>query len=708
MEPKANRLITEKSPYLQQHAHNPVDWYPWGEEAFALARAEDKPIFLSIGYSTCHWCHVMEHESFEDEDIAALMRATVVAVKVDREERPDLDNLYMTFCQALTGRGGWPLNVFLTPDGQPFFAGTYFPKESGFGRTGMRELLQRVHMAWTSNRQAVIGNATQILDAVRSQLEARDAGETAEPGEAQLDAARNELAAAYDAANGGFGGAPKFPSPHNLLFLLREFRRTGREENLAMVTATLDAMRRGGVFDQIGLGLHRYSTDAHWFVPHFEKMLYDQALTAMAATEAYLATGDAEWRRMARDIFEYVHRDLTGPDGAFYSAEDADSEGVEGKFYVWTESEIRAVLAGDEAGLFMDVYGIAPGGNFHDEATGQATGANIPFLEEPIAAVAGKKGLGPAELASRLERSRELLLAARQKRVRPLCDDKVLTDMNGLMIAALAKAARAFDDEELAGRAKRASDFLLAKMLLPDSRLLHRLRLGEAAVTGMLDDYAFLAWGLLELYQTVFDPAYLAQAVALAKAMVRHFGDAAGGLFLTPDDGEALLLRQKTYYDAAIPSGNSVAFLVLTTLYRLTGEKSFMEEASRLARAAGPWVAGHPSGFTFFLCGLSQMLAPSAEVTIAGDPDAPDTHALARALFERYLPEVAVVLRPAGEEPNDEPDIVALAPFTRFQLPMGDRAAAHVCRAGSCQPPTPDPAAMLALLDKGKPGAAGG
>lgn len=700
MDRKANRLIHEKSPYLQQHAYNPVDWLPWGEEAFALARDEDKPIFLSIGYSTCHWCHVMEHESFEDEDIAALMRATVVAVKVDREERPDLDNLYMTFCQALTGRGGWPLNVFLTPDGRPFFAGTYFPKDSGFGRTGLRELLQRVHMAWKSNRQAVLGNASQILDAIRDQLDKRGAGEAGDPGEAELDAAKQELTRLFDVEHGGFGGAPKFPSPHNLLFLLREYRRTGQPENLSMVTATLDAMRRGGVFDQIGLGLHRYSTDERWLVPHFEKMLYDQALTAMAATEAFLATGEEGPRRMALDIFEYVRRDLTGPEGAFYSAEDADSEGVEGKFYVWTADEIRALLPGDEAALFMDIYGVTPDGNFHDEATGQATGANIPFLKESIPAAAARRGLDPAETEARLAKCRERLLAARQQRVRPLCDDKVLTDLNGLMIAALAKAARAFNEEELAGRAVKAANFVWEKLALPEGRLLHRLRLGEAAVTGMLDDYAFLAWGLVELYQTVFDPDCLRRAVILARAMIRHCGDPAGGFFLTPDDGEALLLRQKTYYDAAIPSGNSVAFLVLTTLYRLTGDKTFMEEATRLARAAAPWVAGHPSGFTFFLCGLSQILAPAAEVTLAGHPDAPDTHGLARALFDRYLPEVAVVLRPDGEEP----DIVGLAPFTRFQLPVDGKAAAHVCRAGSCQPPTTDPATMLDLLNKGKPG----
>ena len=699
MERKPNRLIHEKSPYLQQHAHNPVDWFPWGEEAFALARAEDKPIFLSIGYSTCHWCHVMERESFEDEDIAALMRATLVAVKVDREERPDLDTLYMTFCQALTGRGGWPLTVVLTPDGQPFFAGTYFPKESGFGRMGMRDLLQRLYMAWKGNRQAVIDSASQILGAVRDQLAAKEEG-GAQPGADDLDAARKELGMLFDAANGGFGGAPKFPSPHNLLFLLREYRRAKDPTCLAMVRATLDAMRRGGVFDHVGLGFHRYATDAVWLVPHFEKMLYDQALLAMAYTEGWLVTGEAAYERTAREIFDYVRRDLTSPEGAFYSAEDADSEGVEGKFYVWTAAEIREALPEADAALFASVYGLVEDGNYHDEATGAATGANIPFLADPLDAVAARMGLAPDALQTRLDGCRQTLLALREKRVRPLCDDKVLTDVNGLMIAALAKAARAFDDEDLAGRARRAADHILDRLLLPEGRLLHRLRQGEAAVTGMLDDYAFLAWGLTELYQTIFDPAYLGEAVTVAKAMLRHFEDPAGGFFLTADDGETLLLRQKTAYDAAIPSGNSVAFFVLTTLYRLTGEKDFMESASRLAAFIAPRLAGHASGYVFFLCGLSQLLTPGAEVTIAGDPDAPDTQALARAIGSRYLPEVAVVLRP--DDP--EPEIAALAPYTRFQLPVNGRAAAHVCRAGSCQPPTTDVAKMLVLLEE--PGAA--
>jgi uncharacterized protein YyaL (SSP411 family) len=689
-----NRLIREKSPYLLQHARNPVDWFPWGEEAFAKARAEDKPVLLSIGYSTCHWCHVMERESFEDEDIAALMNAVVVSVKVDREERPDLDALYMSVCHALTGRGGWPLTVFLTPDKEPFFAGTYFPKESAYGRTGLRELLQRVHMSWKTNRQAVVNNAGQIMDAVREHLAGAAGAASAEPDEAVLDAARAQLAGIFDAQNGGFGGAPKFPSPHNLLFLLREYRRTGDASCRDMACRTLAAMRRGGVYDHVGFGLHRYATDAHWFLPHFEKMLYDQALTVMACVEAYQASGDDCHKTMALEILEYVRRDLTSPEGLFYSAEDADSEGVEGKFYVWSADELRRLL-GDEAALVMAAMGATEEGNAHDEATGETTGANILHLPRPLDETAATLGMAAEKLAERLESCRRILLAERGKRVRPLCDDKVLTDNNGLMLAALAKAARAFDDEELAGRAVTAAEALLGRLARPDGRLLHRLRDGEAAIDGLLDDYVFLAWGLVELYQTVFDTAYLRRAAALMQAVAKRFADPAeGGFFLAPDDGEQLLVRQKIFFDAAVPSGNSVAYFTLTTLFRLTGDPAFKEQATALARAMAPRLADQAAGYAFFLCGLSQVLGKASEVTLAGDPGSPEIQALARAVFGRYLPEVAVALRPD----EDEPDIVALAPFTRFQLPKDGRAAAHVCRDGSCQPPTTDPATMLRLL----------
>jgi len=671
--PTPNRLIHEKSPYLQQHAHNPVDWYPWGEEAFAQARAENKPIFLSIGYATCHWCHVMERESFEDEDVAALMRSTVVAIKVDREERPDLDMLYMAFCQAMTGQGGWPLNVILTPEGQPFFAATYLPKESGFGHTGLKELLGHLYMAWSTNHQAVIGSASQLLEAVRVQLET-PAG-TADLDAASLETADTALTASFDAARGGFGGAPKFPSPHNLLFLLREWRRTGRTPLRDMVISTLTAMRAGGIWDHVGFGFHRYATDDRWFLPHFEKMLYDQALLAMAYTEGYLATGRPELRQTTLDIFEYVRRDLTSPDGLFYSAEDADSEGVEGKFYVWTATEIRELLPPEEAGLFLAAYGLTEEGNWVSEATGQATGANIPFLPVPLDRFAADRGLAPEAVAATLARCRGILLAAREKRVRPLCDDKVLTDWNGLMVAALAKAARAFGDAALAERASCAAAKLLAALGRPSGRLLHRLRQDEAAIPGLLDDYAFLAWGLIELYQTTFDPKLLSAATELAQTLLEHFAMPQGGFSLSADDAEALIVRQRVFFDAAIPSGNSVAFFVLTTIFRLTGRQEFRDAATALSRAAAAQVAEHTASVSFLLCGLSQLLAPAAEVTVTGRTDAPDSKALLAALAGRYLPEVTVTV-----DPGDGP------------------AVARVCRAGACQTPVSTPDALLALL----------
>jgi uncharacterized protein len=674
-----NRLSHEKSPYLLQHAHNPVDWYPWGEEAFAKARAEDKPIFLSIGYATCHWCHVMERESFEDEDVAALMRTIVVAVKVDREERPDLDMLYMAFCQAMTGRGGWPLNVILTPQGEPIFAATYLPKESGLGRTGIKDLLQRLYLVWTRNRQEVAGSAARLLEAVRAQSEQQaDAGDL---DSGSLQAAAGELAADFDAVHGGFGRAPKFPSPHNLLFLLREWRRTKKPDSLSMVEATLTAMRAGGIWDHLGLGFHRYATDDHWFLPHFEKMLYDQALLAMAYTEGFLATGRADFRQTALDILEYVRRDLTGPDGLCFTAEDADSEGVEGKFYVWTVAEVRELLPDPDAELFCAAYGLTEAGNFHDEATGQTTGANVPSLPVPLAQFAAARELDLEELETRLADCRTVLLAARGRRIRPLCDDKVLTDVNGLMLAALAKAARAFGDAGLAERARRLATAVLGRLRREDGRLLHRLRDGQAAIPGLLDDYAFLAWGLLELHQATDETPWFETAVALARTLLDHFAAEKGGLYLTADDGEKLLVRQRTFFDAAIPSGNSVAYGVLTSLLRLTGSQAFGNAALALSRAAAATARERPSAITALLGGLSVLLTPAAEVAITGNPDAPDTRALHDALAGRYLPEVLLRPRPRDAAATDAP------------------ATAQVCRGGACQAPVTTPEALLARLE---------
>jgi uncharacterized protein YyaL (SSP411 family) len=496
----ANRLVQEKSPYLLQHAFNPVDWYPWGDEAFEKAKQQDKPIFLSIGYSTCHWCHVMERESFEDEHVARALNRVFVCIKVDREERPDIDSIYMAACQAMTGSGGWPLSILMTPEKRPFFAATYIPKTSHFDRMGLLELTERVEMLWQKSREEV----NQAADKILAELQAAN---TITPGEGMsedmLDLAYTQLAARYDSDYGGFGQAPKFPTPHNLTFLLRYWQRTGKREALEIVEKTLTQMSRGGICDHLGFGFHRYSTDRQWLLPHFEKMLYDQALLAIAFLEAYQATGRSSFANTAREIFTYVLRDMTGQEGGFYSAEDADSEGEEGKFYVWSSAELQAILGEEDAALFSKVYNIRPEGNFFDEATHRLTGKNIPHLTMTPPALAGVADAEHREMSDRLTEIRKKLYQTRSHRVPPHKDDKVLTDWNGLMIAALAIGGRVLNDASFTKAARKAAEFVLAR-LKKDGRLLKRYRQGTAALPAHLDDYAFMVWGLLELYETTF------------------------------------------------------------------------------------------------------------------------------------------------------------------------------------------------------------
>ena len=576
-ESRTNRLIREKSPYLLQHAYNPVDWYTWGDEAFEKARKEDKPIFLSIGYSTCHWCHVMEHESFEDTEVARLMNEAFVSIKVDREERPDLDHVYMTVCQMMTGAGGWPLNVILTPDRKPFFAGTYFPKESRFGRLGMMDLAPRIEELWRTQREQVLQSASKIMLALR---QVPDSSPGQVPGKDVLDSAYQQLAERFDPVQGGFSQAPKFPTPHNMLFLLRYWKRTGETRALEMVEKTLQAMRLGGIYDHVGFGFHRYSTDAEWLVPHFEKMLYDQAMLAMAYTEAYQATGKSEYAKTAQEIFAYVLRDMTAPNGGFYSAEDADSEGVEGKFYVWNLEDIDRVLESGEADLVKRVFNAKLSGNFEEEATGRLTGSNILHQKSSLSEVASELKLSREELEERLQEARKKLFAAREKRIHPHKDDKILTDWNGLMIAALSKGAQAFDQPKYADAARKAADFIFKTMRDPSGRLLHRFRDGEAALHAHVDDYSFLIWGLLELYEASFDVHYLQSALTLNDDFMAHFWDAGGGgLYFTADDAEELLLRKKEIYDGATPSGNSVAALNLLRLARITANADLEQRA---------------------------------------------------------------------------------------------------------------------------------
>jgi uncharacterized protein YyaL (SSP411 family) len=689
-----NRLKSEKSPYLLQHADNPVDWYPWEKEAFDKARKENKPIFLSIGYSTCHWCHVMEHESFEDSEVAKLMNENFISIKVDREERPDIDKIYMTVCQMLTGSGGWPLTIVMTPDKKPFFAATYIPKESKFGRTGLVNLIPQIKNIWTTKRDEVLNSANQIY----SSLEQTSKNLPAEVlDESTLKRAYDQLAQRFDSQFGGFGGEPKFPTPHNLLFLLRYWKRSGSKDALNMVEKTLQAMRKGGIYDHIGFGFHRYSTDKQWLVPHFEKMLYDQAMLAMAYSEAYQATGEKKYEKTVREIFTYVLRDMTAKEGGFYSAEDADSEGKEGKFYLWTQDEIKQILTEEKSAFFIKVFNFEKDGNFNEEATQRKTGNNILHLKKPLAEIASEFKMSEHSLQKRLKTAQQKLFSMREKRIHPLKDDKILTDWNGLMIAALAKGARLSDEPHYTERAKRAAEFILKNMRLADGRLLHRYRDGQAAVVANLDDYAFFIWGLIELYETTFDVNYLQRALDLNRDMISHFwDDKNGGFYFTPDDGENLIVRQKEVYDGAVPSGNSVAMLNLLRLGRITANAYFEEKAAKIGCAFSNTVKQLPVAHTQFMLALDYTTGPSYEIVIVGDPRGEDTTDVLKALRTQFIPNKVVVLRPSSQK---APDITRISAYTKNLASLDGKATVYVCTNYTCKMPTTNTNKMLDLLN---------
>jgi hypothetical protein len=640
----------------------------------------------------------MEHESFEDPEVARLMNKAFVSIKVDREERPDLDHVYMTVCQMMTGAGGWPLNVILTPDRKPFFAGTYFPKESRFGRLGMMDLAPRIEELWSTQREEVLKSAGKIMLALR---QVPDSTPGNVPGIEVLDSAYQQLAERFDPVLGGFSQAPKFPTPHNMLFLLRYWKRTGNTKALDMVEKTLQAMRSGGIYDHVGFGFHRYSTDSEWLVPHFEKMLYDQAMLAMTYTEAYQATGKSEYAGTAREIFAYVLRDMTAPNGGFYSAEDADSEGVEGKFYVWNIEEIGRVLDPNEADLVKRVFNAKPSGNFSEEATGRLTGSNILHLKRPLSTVASELNISREELERRLEEARKKLFDAREKRIHPHKDDKILTDWNGLMIAALSKGAQALDRPEYADAAKEAADFILRTMRDSSGRLLHRFRDDEAALAAHVDDYSFLIWGLLELYEAGFDVRYLENALKLNEEFMAHFWDAqAGAFFFTADDAEELLVRKKEVYDGATPSGNSVAALNLMRLGRMTANADLEHRAELVARAFSGSIRQFPSAYTQMLVALEFALGPSYEVVIAGRSGADDTRLMLKELRRAFVPGKVVLLRPMDE---DRPAISTIASYTAKQVSLDSKATAYVCANYQCELPTTEPNKMLELLGMKNP-----
>jgi uncharacterized protein YyaL (SSP411 family) len=685
-----NRLIHEKSPYLLQHANNPVDWYPWGDEAFEKADKEKKPIFLSIGYSTCHWCHVMAHESFEDPDVAHLMNTFFINIKVDREERPDIDKIYMTVCQMMTGSGGWPLTIIMTPDTRPFFAATYIPKENRFGKIGMLELLPRIDEIWKSSRDEIEQTADNIVTSLASI--AVDS-KREEPTEDILTSAYDHLVHIFDDDHGGFGIAPKFPSPQNLLFLLRYWKRNDSKHALEMVEKTLKEMHNGGIHDHIGFGFHRYSVDHTWFLPHFEKMLYDQAMIAIAYIEAYQSTGNDLYAETSRRIFDYVLQHMTSPEGGFYSAEDADSEGEEGKFYVWTHDEIAEILDKDEAEIMINVFNMKKSGNFLDEATGIKAGKNILYRTKSIADMAADRGISEGDLSEAIERARRKLYEAREERIHPHKDDKILVDWNGLMIAALAKGGQVFENADYVNAAGKAVEFILHRMRRDDGRLFHRFREGEAGISAHIDDYAFFVWGLLELYEATFDVDHLKQARELNTDLIDNFWDYEdGGFFFTPADGENLIIRQKEIYDGALPSGNAIAMWNMLRLGRMTTNTELLDMAWQTGSAFFGTVKQSPAAYAQLMVALDFAFGPSYEVVVAGHPQAEDTKEMLRNLNAHFIPNKVVIFRPTDEEPAE---IAGIAEFTKDLTAIEGTATAYVCLHNTCELPTTDIKRML-------------
>jgi len=676
-ENKPNRLINEKSPYLLQHAYNPVDWYPWSQEALDKAKAEDKPIFLSIGYSSCHWCHVMEEECFEDQQVADLLNQAFVCIKVDREERPDLDAAYMAVCQAMGRSCGWPLNILLTSKLNPFYAASYIPKYSRAGLVGMLDLVPQIMRIWKGQRAQLEVVGADIKSRIEY-LEKRTPQESL--GKDVLKDTFERLTLDFDKENGGFGTAPKFPSPHKLLFLMRYYARTQEPKALTMVKQTLRQMRLGGIFDQIGLGFHRYSTDPQWLVPHFEKMLYDQALLTLAYVEAYQVTGARKFKITTKETLDYCIKDLSAPEGGFFSAQDADSEGEEGKYYLWTMQEVLDSLDPSDADLAVHLFGLKEDGNFPNSGV-----KNILYLAEPLDELASYKGLTLDELIMRLGKIQHMLFEDRKKRVPPTIDDKVLSDWNGLIVAALAKVGSVLNEPKYTEAAIRTADFILGHMRQGND-LYHRYAKGEAAINGFLDDYAFFTWGLIELYEATFEDKYLQSAVALTKTMVAKFWDDKNGGFYHAQTSEAGLPKLKQLYDGAAPSGNSVALYNLLRLSRLTNELTFDTRATQMTKTFAQEIEGAPEAYTFFLSAYDFLSGPSFNVTLVGERSQKDTAEMLDALKKRYLPTTTVAIKSPEK------------PALDYQQIEG-KATAYVCRDQMCLPATNHIATMLEQLE---------
>jgi len=681
-----NRLITSSSPYLLQHAHNPVDWYPWGEEAFEKARLEDKPVFLSIGYSTCHWCHVMAHESFEDEEVARLLNDNFISIKVDREERPDIDQFYMTAATSLIGRGGWPLTIVMGADKRPFFAGTYFPKESSPGRVGLLDLLPRITAAWKMQRAEITSDMDQIMQLLQRQ-NTSVAG--AAPNQAILERGANDYQNTYDRLNGGFGSAPKFPSPHNLVFLLRESYRTGNPRYRDMALHTLKQMRLGGIYDHIGFGFHRYSTDSRWQVPHFEKMLYDQANLLLAYTEAWEVSADPLFRQTMQEIFRYLSDKLKSLQGGYYSAEDADSEGEEGKFYVWNWQELEDIMGKDQLLQVAENYGLEPAGNFSDEASGQPSGSNIFYLQS-------EQAFQVFTQSDEWEQFRQQLYDVREARVHPGLDDKILCDWNGFVLSALARAARATGDERYAEAAGDLLDYLLTEMVTDDGRLAHTPVSNTVSIPGFLDDYSFLIQGLRDYYEVAFDPRYLKEAIRLQELQLELFWDEEqGGFFFSQAGGDDLLIRQKEIYDGALPSGNSIAALNLYYLGRITENKDWELRSARIGAAFSDQIHRSPRGFSALLQSTQVQVSGSREIVIAGDQD--DLAAATGILRKYYHPFATLLYRPN----RDSRRIEQIAPFLKYQKSIDEGFTVYICEDYVCQQPLTNPKILETVLKEG-------
>ncbi len=677
-----NQLINEKSPYLLQHAHNPVNWYAWNEETFILAKKENKPIFLSIGYSTCHWCHVMEHESFEDEEVAKLMNEVFISIKVDREERPDIDNIYMSVCQILTGHGGWPMTIIMTPNKKPFFAGTYFPKYSISNRIGMIDLIKRTKTAWKDQRNEINESAEKIIDYLNSSHPNISDKMT---NKSVLDEAFREFQKRFDTEFGGFGTQPKFPSPHNLLFLLRYYSTTKSENAKFMVEKTLVEMRKGGIFDHLGLGFHRYSTDQNWFVPHFEKMLYDQAMLILAYSEAYQLTGNQILKNSANEIITYILRDMISPEGGFYSAEDADSEGEEGKFYIWEKSEILKILGNHDGEYFCEIFNVTKDGNYFDEASGKPTKKNILYLKEIIE-------------NEKVEKLKTKLFLEREKRIHPFKDDKILTDWNGLMIAALARAGRILDNKRIINTAEKSLEFIFQNLFSTDNKLLHRFRNSNASILAQIDDYAFLIWALLELYESTFHTKYLFNSINLANEVISNFWDHENnsGFFFTNKNNTDLISRPKEFYDGAIPSGNSVMFDNLLKLSKISNNNNFNIQCDFLNKTFKSTVEKVPISFSHFLSGLNFQYSESQEIILVGEKENQLTKRMLKIINENFLPNKIIILLDKSDPYYEK--LIETVDYLKNYESIDSKTTAYICQNYECNLPTNNVEKLKELL----------